>query len=474
MAAPLLTPFPAEAIMAARRVVEQASACSSRSPARRTMKNKPGIERVSRPDNTVLVDDRCLYRGGTGVSMYLRNLLRCWAAGSGVEMVGLCTHHLLRKGDWPGPGVAARAGLALKPLRDLSPPRPRAPLRARRVVQKAYGALLAAVFRSRRYACHFQPNYLAVPCGGCCVSAVHDLSVLEHPEWHPADRVKWWEADLARSVAATDHWIVPSHFTRKRMVEILDVPSENITVIPYAARPLPYSEPSSAAARKAEAGLPDRYLLHLGTLEPRKNLAMLLDAYARLSPSLRRRCPLILAGRPGWGARPYWRGLLGHPLANEVLTTGYVGDEAAALLLAGAAATVVPSLYEGFGLPVLESMACGTPVICSTAEACVEVAADAAEMVAPCDEDAWARAMERCITEEDWARQHVEAGRARQARFSWHRTAKRHADCLAWVLGRRVPVTALAKTKQREQRGHSLPGRRARMSGTPPIRPSPC
>jgi len=388
------------------------------------------MERVSRPDNRVLVDDRCLYRGGTGVSMYLRNLLRCWAAGSGVEIVWLCTHHLLRKGDWPGPGVAARTGLALKPLRDLSPPRPRAPLRARRVVQKAYGALLAAVFRSRRYACHFQPNYLAIPCGGCCVSAVHDLSVLEHPEWHPADRVKWWEADLAGSMAATDHWIVPSHFTRKRMVEILDVPSENITVIPYAARPLPYSEPSSAAARKAEAGLPDRYLLHLGTLEPRKNLAMLLDAYAKLSPSLRRRCPLILAGSAGWGGAAFWQALVEHPVAGEALTTGYVSDATAALLLAGATAVAVPSLYEGFGLPVLEAMACGTPVLCSTAEALVEVAGEAAVVIDPQDADAWAGAMRAALQDAAWRETLAGRGRERAARFSWAQSARAHAACI--------------------------------------------
>jgi len=295
-------------------------------------------------------------------------------------------------------------------------------------MQKAYNLAMTAHCRRKRYCAYWEPNHLAARCNGPTVTTILDLSVLEHPRWHPSDRVAQWRADLARSIGNTDAFIAISEFTKSRMVNLLRIDAERITAAPLAGRPLPYPRVDSLDLARARAGLPETYLLHLGTLEPRKNLAVLLDAYRRLPTKMRHRCPLILAGGAGWGEPAFWTRLLTHPVADEVLATGYVSDPAAAILLAGATAVMVPSLYEGFGLPILEAMACSAPVVCSTAKAFVEVAGDAAAMCDPSDTGAWTRAMRRAIEDDDWRRKAGAAGAERAKQFSWRRTARLHAE----------------------------------------------
>jgi len=184
---------------------------------------------------------------------------------------------------------------------------------------------------------------------------------------------------------------------------------------------------------KATAQLPDRYILHLGALEPRKNLGVLLDAYAALPGQIRTNCRLVLAGPIGWGERSFWAELRDHPVAAQVLATGRVGDEDVGLLLAGATALVAPSRYEGFGLPLLEAMACGTPVLCSTAEAFKEIADNAAEMIHPDDIHGWTSAIRRAVEEPGWLAGMTAAGRRRSEKYSWEVTARMHLQVLAKV-----------------------------------------
>jgi alpha-1,3-rhamnosyl/mannosyltransferase len=371
----------------------------------------------------VLVNDRCL-GGGGGVAVYLRNVLDHWPARCEVRLEGFCAASaLLRR------LTAARAGgsaelLALCPLKELPARerrRYRLPRRAARAVQRAYALAFAARLRNGHFAGCFQPDHLA-PVGGKPVfTTMHDLSVIEHPQWHPANRVAQWESDLPATLANTTRWIAVSQFTAGRMAAILGVPPERVAVIPLAGRPLAYPDRAGIESLKTAGVLPERFVLCLGTLEPRKNLLTLLDAWA----SIQRRgeAKLVLAGGRGWGGPEFWKALMGHPMAGEVLASPYVSDPAAAALLAGADAVLVPSHYEGFGLPVLEAFACGSPVICSRALALVELAGGAAETLDAGDVESWGKAMTRALSDASWRRQFALAGRRRAAQYSWARTA---------------------------------------------------
>lgn len=395
------------------------------------------FEAADRPAGSVtriLVDDRCLRRPATGVANYLVNVVKAWPSQSSLRLEGLWT------GVRSGPAAPAISDpdyppLRLVPLSRLRPPAGAIfrPWWARRVVQLWEARKLARSFRGADFRACFAPNHLAVPCGGPVVTTIHDLSVLEYPQWHPADRVRLWQANLAASMAATTHWIAVSDFTAGRMSDVLGIAHDKITVIPSAARPLTYPSVAQLPSLRAAMRLPDRYLLHLGTIEPRKNLPVLLDAWQALPPEFRRNCRLVLAGGAGWGTGDFWPALANHPVADEVLMSGYVTDAQAAALLTGASALLLPSHYEGFALPILEAMACGTPVVCSTAPALCETAGSAALCVSADDPAAWAEAMRRACEDESWRLHMSDLGKARAAEFSWARTAAAHEAVLARV-----------------------------------------
>ncbi|MCD6392322.1 MAG: glycosyltransferase, partial [Planctomycetes bacterium] len=210
-------------------------------------------------------------------------------------------------------------------------------------VLKIYSAALSSCFNHGDFACYFEPDNLAAECDGPTVTTVFDLSVFEHPQWHPPDRLARWRANWPRSSAATDHWIVASRFTQSRMTDLLSIPPEDITVIPLAGRPLRYPFGADLRRMAEQLGLPKKYFLYLGALQPRKNVTVLLDAYTALPGEIREACKLILAGPPTWASESFWRSLSEHPAAEHVLACGYVSNETAALLLSGATALLAPS-----------------------------------------------------------------------------------------------------------------------------------
>ncbi len=205
-------------------------------------------------------------------------------------------------------------------------------------------------------------------------------------------------------------------------------------MIPLAARELPFPQGETRQAAMQAMHLPENYLLYVGTIEPRKNLLTLLDAYGKLAESTRRSHRLIFAGGVGWGGNEFRQSLAEHPMADEVIAMGSVGDEQLGVLLAGATATLMPSFYEGFGLPVVESMACRTPVICSTAEVFGEVGGDGVAHI-PChDVGAWTVAIQRIIEDASWRDQLRNAGTRQIRKFDWKTTAARHAEVFEHVI----------------------------------------
>ena len=298
----------------------------------------------------------------------------------------------------------------------------------RRLVPNSYGVsrfLQNRNFRRKapagRFDVYHEPNFLPFNFKGPLVTTVHDLSWIRFPEAHPVERVeamtRYFEPGLRRATLI----LTDSVFVKNEIVEVFGVDPARIIPIPLGVNPL--FRPLQA---EATAGVMDRlglrhgsYLLAVGTLEPRKNLVTALRAYAALPAQHQDAFPLVLAGIKGWRTEALDQAL--EPLASSgrVRLTGYLDREDLARVIAGAAALVYPSIYEGFGLPPLEAMACGVPTIVSNAASLPEVVGDTGIVVSPHDTEALREAMLRMI-ESPQLRQELGAQALRRAGlFSW-------------------------------------------------------
>jgi alpha-1,3-rhamnosyl/mannosyltransferase len=255
------------------------------------------------------------------------------------------------------------------------------------------------------------------------VVSIHDLTVLLSPTWHPAERVREMSAGLRASAQAADRIIADSQNTKNDIVTHLAVEPSRVAVVPLAVgpafRPLP---PEEVDAALAPLGLAHgRYLLFLGTLEPRKNLGRLLDAVTLLEADIG---PLVLAGADGWGTDELRPRIAALARSGRVRSLGYVPESLRTPLLAGARAFVYPSLYEGFGWPPLEAMACGAPVITSNVSSLPEVVGEAALLVDPLDVGGLAAGIRRLWHDEGLRADLRTRGLARASRFTWDTTAR--------------------------------------------------
>ena len=271
---------------------------------------------------------------------------------------------------------------------------------------------------------------------GPMVMTLHDLTHVHFPETQPKDRLVEIERHAARSVERAQRILVDSQFIGEEVCRHYGVSAERVVVAPLgcAARFHPRTPALLATPLQALDLQPGRYLLCVGTLEPRKNLQLALHAYERLPAALREQYPLVIVGMPGWRpeqlAAPLQRALA----TGQVRLLGYQSDTRLAELLAGARLLLFPSLYEGFGLPVLEAMASGTPVILSHSSALPEVAGGAGTYIDPQDERACADAILRLIDDQpEWQRRRA-AGLLRAQAFSWQRCAAITASVYRQVL----------------------------------------
>lgn len=256
------------------------------------------------------------------------------------------------------------------------------------------------------------------------VVTVHDVVALDHPEWLSPGFARWYAFMLPRLVRRARHVIAISDFTRDRLIRATGLDEDAVSVIRngVGAR----FRPPDAAARqhmRAALGLDNvRYLLSVGTLEPRKNLAGLLRAWARALPDLPGDLELVIAGAPGRSS-VFAEATLGE-LPPRVRLAGRVGEALLPALYAEAEWFVYLSLYEGFGLPPLEALASGTPVIVSDIDVFREVVGDAAVTVAPRDEAAVADALKHAVSDPALRRTLAERGLARSQQFDWRETAR--------------------------------------------------
>ncbi len=270
---------------------------------------------------------------------------------------------------------------------------------------------------------YHSPNYYLPPFDGRSVATFHDLSPFTWAHCHAPQVARYLQKELKLTLERADALITDSRYTRQELADYFAWPIERIHAIPLASSPEFYPRsPEALRETLARHGLqPGGYSLFVGTIEPRKNLETLLDAYGRLPLALRQRWPLILTGYHGWRSDAIHARIAQAQQQGWARYLGFAPSQDLPLLFAGARLFTFPSHYEGFGLPVLEAMSSGVPVVCSNSSSLPEVAGEAALMCAPDDVDALTALLQQGLEDESWRAAAVAQGLRHASGFSWER-----------------------------------------------------
>jgi glycosyltransferase involved in cell wall biosynthesis len=352
----------------------------------------------------VLVDFRPALTARTGVGEYLYNLMQALARRADRLGVSLT----LFSSSWKD-RVREEDRAAMAPARMVDR---RVPVRLLNALWHWTGQPPADHLARGRFDILHSPHPLLLPGRhGARLVTIHDLDFLVHPERARAEIRRDYPRLVRAHAQTANQVIVSSRYAAREVERRLDVPAERISL----CRPIAPDWPVADRNARSRA---NGYVLFLGTLEPRKNVDTLLRTYASLLTRLPDFPPLVLAGKATPDAGAWLRMLEEPPLAGRARYLGYVADSQRPALYAGASLLVLPSLEEGFGMPVLEAMAQGVPVVASTRGALPEVLGDVGIAIEPEDEDALAAAIERMVTDEAYAAACAARGRLRARQFS--------------------------------------------------------
>ncbi len=303
-------------------------------------------------------------------------------------------------------------------------------LRKNQLIAEAYRLtapwLKTQVLRKHRDAIYHGPNYYLPPNVERSVATFHDLSIFTWPQCHPVERVRFMQKELLQTIKRARIIIADSEFTRQELVQYFNLPESSVFTARLACSGdfFPMQSSNLAFVLNKYRLSANNYSLFTGSIEPRKNLTTLLDAYQLLPIQLRCRIPLVISGFRGWrseelhqrferGEREGWLRYLGYTPISDLPS-----------LFAGARSFLFPSLYEGFGLPVLEAMASGVPVVCSTSSSLPEVVGDCALMCEAMDVDKLNELIRRSIEDNIWREQASAKGLYRSSQFTWQRCAQ--------------------------------------------------
>lgn len=277
-------------------------------------------------------------------------------------------------------------------------------------------------------------NY-TIPFGvsGKRITIVHDMAFRAFPETVAKRTERWLKNNLEKYCRRADVILTVSEFSRQEIQRYMGIPTEKIEVI-YNGVDMERYHPGYTVAQigaaKSRYGICGSYILYLGTLEPRKNIETLITAYNLLKKEIGSdRLPkLVLAGKKGWMYETIFTLVQNYGLENDVIFTGYVDEEDVPVLLCGAHIFAFPSLYEGFGIPPLEAMACGTPVITSNTSSLPEIVGEAGILIPPMDAEGLKRSMQQLLTDEVMRQHYIKAGLKQVREFTWARSAEKLVD----------------------------------------------
>ena len=261
--------------------------------------------------------------------------------------------------------------------------------------------ILSKKFRDNGTSIYWEPNYILTPYDGIKVATIHDLSHIHYPEFHPLDRIKWLTKKLPETIENSDALIAVSEFSKREIMAYFGTPEEKISIVSPAVAPIFRQQHSTLQIQqfKHKLQLPDHYVLSVGTLEPRKNIKGLVQAYSLLPLSLRKKYPLVIVGAKGWHTEEMdslFQPLLSHA---QLILLGYVAQQYLPLLYAGATVFAYISHYEGYGMPIAEAMCSNTVVLTSNIASMPEVAANSAQLVNPKDIDKVSEHLEELLTD---------------------------------------------------------------------------
>lgn len=285
---------------------------------------------------------------------------------------------------------------------------------------------------------YHEPNNVPLPFDGPLVLTVHDLSWIRYPHMHPAERVKAMDRYFESGLRRATRVITDSKFVKQELIDVFGLSPEKIHPVALGADAqfspkTPEQTQITLGRYQLKHG---RYLLAVGTIEPRKNLQLALQAFMAMPRSLRQRHPLVLVGMTGWYATPLQAQLTPLLAAGEVRQLGYVAPNELAHIMAAACALVYPSVYEGFGLPPLEAMSCGVPVIASNASSIPEVVGDTGILLDPQDSLGLTEAMATLTSAPEIRANMSERALKRSQKFSWDQCADQTRHVYQQALGR--------------------------------------
>jgi glycosyltransferase involved in cell wall biosynthesis len=257
------------------------------------------------------------------------------------------------------------------------------------------------------------------------VVSIHDMTFYLTPERHSLHKRVYFRAMIPKAVRGSDRVIAISESTKRDLLRLLDVEADKISVVPLGvdSRFSPAVDEAVLAGVREKYNLPSKFILFVGMIEPRKNLQILLDVYE--AAGLDEDIDLVLAGNLGWDYQGLLRKIADSPVSHRIRMLGYIADADLPALYTLATLFVYPSVYEGFGLPVLEAMACGTPVVTSNVSSLPEVAGDAAVLFDPSDSRSLASALQEVLGSSQLRKSMSERGRQRAQLFTWERTAQK-------------------------------------------------